>query len=152
MSKEALDLDGGVVEVAERDEPVVPTGADRDIDGVPYCVKHHCRMTQYSGKTKSSARAYYRCPVPDCKATAKVVKLGQRAIPSAPMECPECRNHGQTVYLERMPDDRSAPSQTSIRLWCPVCEYKVGPLALPHQSVVHAHQSRRAGVRDIGER
>jgi len=121
----------------------------KDLDGVPYCVRHHCRMTQYSGRTKSNPKAYYKCPVPDCKETAKLVSHGRRAVPSAPLICPACFNRGESRYMER---DSAHSTVSSVVLRCPHCQDRVGPLAMPNQAAVHQFEQRRAGVREIGER
>jgi len=129
-----------------------PHGVERDLDGVPYCVRHHCRMKQYSGRKKDRAAAHYVCPVPGCNETAKVIRIGQRSVPAEPMQCPQCRKHGKEIYLERMPKDKTQRSATSVRLWCPVCELTVGPLALPNQAAAYAQQVKRAAVGQIGDR
>jgi NAD-dependent dihydropyrimidine dehydrogenase PreA subunit len=164
MAKEKFDIDGidggdsqqvAVEEQAatpEKPAAEVPSGVDRDLDGMPYCVRHHCRMKQYSGRKRDRAAAHYVCPVPGCNETAKLVRLGQRSIPVEPMECPECRQRGEKVFLERMPEDRTLRSSTSVRLWCPHCEYAVGPLALPNQAAAYNQQVRRAAVGEIGHR
>ena len=145
------ELDGGP-DAPANDSPEPPADVPavaKDLDGVPYCVRHHCRMTQYSGRTKSNPKAYYKCPVPDCTETAKVVRHGQRAVPSAPLICPACFNRGETRYMER---ESKLSTVSSVVLRCPHCEDRVGPLAMPNQAAVHQFEQRRAGVREIGER
>lgn len=53
----------------------------------PYCRRHHVLMKAY--KTTGGITSY-RCPVPECKETAKQAQP-RSVIPRDPQECPKCR-------------------------------------------------------------
>jgi hypothetical protein len=144
------DMLDGTGETDLAAEPVAEVGVaaiGKDADGVPYCRTHHVRMRQYSGKTKDNPKAYYRCPVPDCDATASLVRIGAKSVPSEPLTCPECRRLGKTVYMVR--DDRRS-NHSAIVLACTACGYSVGPLALPHTGALLDYQRRR-GTKSAGQ-
>src|SRR5512137_2557203 len=78
---------------AETTKPadVTGNGHAKDQDGVPYCLKHHCRMKSSSGGKKGSVAAYYSCPVPGCDHKAKRIRTVKESIvPPAPLACPRC--------------------------------------------------------------
>ena len=150
LDADLLDGAGETERAAEPDAEVGVPAIGKDADGVPYCKVHHVRMRQYSGKTKENPKAYYRCPVPDCDATASLVRIGAKSVPSEPLTCPECRRLGQTVYMQR---DSRRSTHSGIVLVCTECQYSVGPLALPHTGALLDYQRRRGGgAGQIGDR
>src|SRR4051812_38017204 len=90
------------------DAPAATAPADdddrRDVDGIPYCPLHHCRMTQASGAKSDNPKAYYKCKAPNCKMTARVIKTPDpRVMPDRLQACPRCSGKKGEVICERDP-------------------------------------------------
>ncbi len=63
----------------------------KDNDGVPYCQKHHCRMTPAGGGKKGSSTTYFACPVGGCGERAKMIRTSNPGVvPPQPLGCPRC--------------------------------------------------------------
>lgn len=115
----------------------------KDADGVPYCVVHHCRMKQYSGKQRTG---YYKCPVPGCEETGKMIKSHTKAVPPLPLACPRC-SKDKPVYCER---DKRLSSQAMTILRCPRCGWKSNAMARPE--LVAATRRGKRDVEELGAR
>lgn len=138
---EPMMLDDAVVS-----EPAIVT---KDVDGVPYCAKHHCRMEQKSGGKKGSAAAYFGCPVPGCTETAKRIKTSRETVvPSSPQLCPRCSTDKKPVYCER---DNGVSTAASVVLKCPECGWKSNALAVP-QLAAAMSANRKPHIHNIGDR
>lgn len=135
--------------VVDTDQPNADNGKDQD--GVPYCVRHHCRMKHASSGRKGSKVAYYKCPVKGCDETAKRIKTGrEQSIPTEPRCCGRCVDgKGDPVVMER--DDRLSKPFYSI-LRCPACQAKTEPLPRPEFVASHGVARRRQHVPDVGDR
>ncbi len=123
----------------------------KDEDGVPYCVDHHCRMKQYSGRKKGSTAAHYRCPVPGCECTAKLIRTQRESVvPSSPVTCPHCSSDKSPVYCKQNKDRSTA---AGVVLTCPSCNWSSNMLATPELAAQH-YNMRRAmqPVQGIGDR
>lgn len=126
-------------EVELQDSSTAPAPAvDKDQDGVPYCVKHHCRMKQTSGGKKGSAAAYFACPVGGCDEKAKRIKTSRPIIPAEPHACPRCAKVSPRPIMER--NARLSNAMYTI-LQCPHCGHKSAPMARPE--FVHNHSMAR---------
>ncbi|MEN0109308.1 MAG: hypothetical protein AAF805_01170 [Planctomycetota bacterium] len=129
-----------------------PNAADtvRDVDGVPYCPKHHCRMKARSGGKQGSAISYYRCPVKGCTASAKMIRTrNERIVPSEPQLCPRCSTPKAPVVCER---DDSVSSAARVVLKCPQCGWKSNAMVVPTlAAAMQAHRKRRA-AKAVGDR
>ena len=141
------------------DDDEQPVVAAKDVDGVPYCKTHHCRMKRYSGGKAGSAASYYRCPVDGCKCTAKIIRTKNEAIvPVNPVICTRCsdpetkgRKKRKIVVCER---DEKLSSASGVVLTCPSCGWRTSKLADPDMVARHlAHRRmRRAGTPGLGDR
>lgn len=135
MTQEPMGLDDHV-------EPAVA----KDLDGIPYCRKHHCRMTQTSGGAKGSRKAYYKCPVAKCDETGVRIKTTiEGLVPKDPVECPRCK-----VVCER---DVKRSTPASVVLSCPECNWGSPAFASPQFAA--AHMGRRSVLQheaNVGER
>lgn len=122
---------------------------DKDEDGVPYCVKHHCRMKQTSGGKKGSSVAYFACPVGGCEEKAKRIKTSKPIIPQEPHLCPRCVAISPRPIMER--DNKLSNAMYTI-LRCPCCGHKSAPM--PRPEFVHNHAMSRGVVTepDLGAR
>ena len=124
-------------------EEAEPTARARDMDGVPYCRDHHCRMKQSSGGKKHSPTSYYKCPVPRCDAKAQMIKTRrEQVVPPTPLVCPHCSSESKPVYCVRSKKHSTA---AFVILVCPACEWKSNSLALPQLAAQH-YDSRRSSV------
>lgn len=145
-AKEPMGLD---------DEPqAAETAPAKDVDGIPYCRKHHCRMKQVSGGRKGNATAYYACPVKDCDCKQQIIKTNRPGVvPPQPMTCPPCENLRKTEVVCERDDKASTASMVILR--CPNCGWKSGGMAVPTLAAAHfAHRERpqRSPEPEIGER
>lgn len=130
-------------------EDQLETPAPKDENGVPYCLKHHCRMKQTSGGKKGAPAAYYQCPVDGCSETAKRIKTNnESSIPAEPQFCPRCSKGKDSVVLER--SQKNSTPYYSI-LICSHCSFKSSPMPRP-EFVAAQKAARRTNVEDIGSR
>lgn len=133
--------------------PDVAETAAKDVDGVPYCRVHHCRMTQYSGGAKDNPKAYYKCKAPDCKETARIIKTDKpQIVPDRLLGCPRCSNGDELVVCERDPRCSTA---ACVILTCPKCKWKSTAMAVPQLAAAHFARGGRSSlppVEEIGAR
>jgi hypothetical protein len=141
------DFDDEIEEVTQS-TPTVPA-VEKDEDGVPYCVKHHCRMKQTSGGKKGSSVAYFACPVDGCKEKGKRIKTTKPIIPTEPHLCPRCVSVSPRPIMER--DDKTSNAMYTI-LKCPCCGYKSNPMPRPEFVQNHAEARNKIVEPDIGAR
>lgn len=143
------DFDDEILEDSSGGDTPAAPAVDKDEDGVPYCVKHHCRMKQTSGGKKGSAIAYFACPVPGCQEKAKRIKVTKAVVPTEPHLCPRCHSVSPRPIMERDPKLSNA-MYTILR--CPCCGHKSAPMARPE--FVHGHAMARNVINepDIGAR
>jgi hypothetical protein len=136
----------------EIDSTAAPT-TPKDVDGIPYCTVHHCRMKQSSGGKKDSPTVYYKCPVKGCKAEAKCVKTRQEGVvPPQPLPCPRCSKSNNDIYCER--DDKVSTAGRVI-LKCPDCGWKSNALVDPRLAAAQlSHRERKveATAAGVGDR
>ena len=97
QSTPATDFTDDELELETRPTPA----AGKDEDGVPYCVKHHCRMVQTSGGKAGSPVSYHKCPVEGCEEKAKRIKSAKPVIPADPLLCPRCAGLSPCPVMER---------------------------------------------------
>lgn len=134
----------------EPQDPAPAPAVDKDQDGVPYCVKHHCRMKQTSGGKKGSVAAYFACPVAGCEEKAKRIKISRPIIPNEPHACPRCASLSPRPIMER--NARLSNAMYTI-LQCPTCGHKSAPMARPEFVQNHsAARNRMATEPDLGAR
>lgn len=129
----------------------VDSAPAKDVDGIPYCRKHHCRMKMVSGGKKSSPTAYYACPVRNCDEKEKRIKTSvPGVVPPNPLACPRCSKGENHIYAERDPASSTA---ASVILKCPSCGWKSTAFAVPQLAAAH-FASRKPALADeqIGER
>lgn len=147
----AKDLDTVEHETMQLDDSVTDQdiGPAKDLDGIPYCRVHHCRMDQASGGRKDSPTAYFACPVPECKETGQRIKTPRESIvPRSPLACPRCSKQESPVYCER---DTKCSTAASVILKCPDCGWKSNAMAVPQLAAAHfarRHTEITAGVGD----
>lgn len=122
--------------------------AGKDSDGVPYCVKHHCRMKQTSGGKAGSPMAYFKCPVDGCEEKEKRIK-SPRSIPADPLKCPRCLGLSPQPVMER--DAKVSTMMYSI-LKCPCCGHKSAPMPRPEFVANHSRNRGLPKVEEIGAR
>ena len=128
-------IDDNIEDVAE--------STPKDVDGVPYCKRHHCRMVQYSGGGKENPKAYYKCPVPKCpEDRAQMIKTPRECVvPPKPLTCSRCTNRtGVPVYCER---DDHVSTAAAVVLKCPGCGWKSNTLAVPQLAAAHLARLQR---------
>lgn len=131
----------------------VETSPAKDVDGIPYCRKHHSRMTIASGGKKNGATVYYKCPVPNCDQKQQIIKTkNPGVVPPQPLPCPRC-NRGKTpVICER---DEKCSTPASVILKCPECGWKSSAMAVPQLAAAHFAQRERGPkppIEEIGRR
>lgn len=132
------DFDNGEV------QEVQPQSA-KDVDGIPYCKKHHVRMEKASGGKKGAITTYFRCPVDNCDCRAQILRVKRESVvPKNPVTCPRCKG----VVCER--DDRISNAQ-SVTLKCPRCEWRSTPLATPQFANLRETMNRQP-VEELGAR
>jgi hypothetical protein len=129
---------------AGSDAPATPA---KDVDGIPYCPKHHCRMEMASGGKKGSPTSYYRCKVDGCDEKAKRIKTDRPGVvPAQPQECPRCNG----VICER---DPASSNGAKVVLKCPCCGWKSTALAVPQLAAAMFAGRRTAAVEPmVGDR
>ena len=150
MSDGTIDLDGGAVDEQEQLKPDTQHLIPKDLDGVPYCPLHHCRMLATSSGKKGSRKTYYACQVEGCSETGTKIRSGEKAVPNRPQICPSCTAKGDEVACER---DRRGSNAARVVLKCPVCGWHTSPMATPQLAALGEQRRRRtAGPDKIGER
>ena len=121
--------------------------ANRDLDGIPYCPDHHCRMKQSSGCRKGSRTAYYSCPVKGCECKEQVIKTKfESVVPSKPLLCPRCKSKNECVRSS----DRSTAAY--VILECPSCKWRSNALATPQFAAQRESHRRTSPLEEIGGR
>jgi hypothetical protein len=138
------------------DAPAAAAPADdddsRDVDGIPYCPLHHCRMIQASGAKSDNPKAYYKCKAPNCKTTARVIKTPDpRVVPDRLQACPRCTRDDSPAICERDPKSSTA---AMVILKCPRCGWKSTGMAVPQLAAAHFARGNRKPefVEEIGAR
>ncbi len=122
----------------------------KDVDGIPYCRKHHCRMKQKSGGKKESPTVYYGCPVPKCKEKSQIIKTTHPGVvPAQPQPCPRCSKGAEPAFCER---DEHSSTAASVILRCPDCGWKSSALAVPQLAAAHFARRREPPITNIGDR
>ena len=121
----------------------------KDVDGMPYCQKHHCRMRQTSGGPAGSKVAHVCCPVEGCTEKAKRVKSQRCVLPLAPLVCQRCAGLSPQPIMERA--DKISTGMYTI-LQCPVCGNKSSPLPRPEFVLNHQRSRNIVTVEEIGKR
>lgn len=134
-------------EVMLDDEPTNGTQENQsDLDGIPYCRKHHCRMKLASGAAKSRGKDYYRCQVDGCNETGvRIRTIRDTIVPSSPQYCARCKT---PTVCER---DPRRSTGTMVVLACPACGWSLPPLAVP-QLAAFMERGQKAPVPNIGDR
>lgn len=121
----------------------------KDVDGIPFCITHHCRMKQRSGGGKNKA-VYYVCPVKGCETKAQTVQI-ERVVPGKPTECPRCKP--KSIVCERSPERSSGAFSILV---CPGCGWASGPQPHPvfaEQDILRRQHGREeTPVANIGDR
>lgn len=130
----------------ESGDTAVGSSTAKDEAGVPYCVKHHCRMKQTSGGKRGSAVAYYACPVDGCEEKEKRIKTSKPIIPAEPHICPRCSPK------QIMNRDASLSNMMYTILRCPACGYKSAPMPRPEFVANHAKARGQEPIENIGQR
>ncbi len=119
-----------------------------DVDGVPYCRKHHVRMRRTSGGT--GKKVYYKCPVEGCDARGQVIRTKvKKIVPQKVTICPRCKGDIVCERNERLSD------AMKVILTCPGCSWNSGALTLPHVEAGRLATKSLANRRrepDLGER
>lgn len=149
MAKQATPATDFDEELEEQTRPASVPATPKDVDGMPYCPKHHCRMRQTSGGPAGAKIAHVCCPVDGCSQKAKRVKSQRCLLPLAPMTCQRCSGLSPQPIMER--SDKLSTGMYSI-LQCPVCGHKSAPMPLPEFVVNHQLSRGRVLVEDIGTR
>jgi hypothetical protein len=123
----------------------------KDVDGVPYCRLHHCRMTQASGGKPDNPKVYYKCKAAGCTETARVIKTSDpRIVPDRLQTCPRCTRDDSPAICERDPKSSTA---AMVILKCPRCGWKSTGLAVPQLAAAHFARGRAfADPEEIGAR
>lgn len=150
------DFDDDVIDEAEETTTTseLSTGSEspaagKDEAGIPYCVKHHCRMKQVSGGKKGSSVAYYKCPVDGCEEKAKRIKWKKAIVPTEPHLCPRCVNVSPRPIMARDPK-LSTGFYTILK--CPCCGHKSAPMPRPEFVASHAASRGQVQEEDLGAR
>lgn len=125
-----------------------PAVAEKDTDGVPYCVKHHCRMQQTSGGRAGSPVSYFKCPVDSCDEKGKRIK-SVKSVPADAMACQRCRGLSPQPIMER---DAAVSTLMYSILKCPCCGHKTAPLPRPEFVANHLRARSKPQVEEIGAR
>ena len=145
MAKTAAPKTDFDEEIDEQNMPeIAATGAEKDGDGVPYCVKHHCRMKQYNGGKAGSPVAYFKCLADGCDERAKKIKV-VKSVPGEPLTCHRCASLTPQPVMER---EASVSTLMYTILKCPCCGHKSAPLPRPE---FVANHSQRRGARQVEE-
>ena len=148
-SKPQTDFDEGKV----GGEPPQSQSVPRDVDGVPYCQQHHCRMRPYSGGKKGSNTTHYKCSVAGCDETAKMIRTSRESVvPPDPVPCPRCSTEKKPVICSR---NQKLSTAAYVILECPECTWRTNAMASPHlvaQEMDARSRSTRVGSPGIGDR
>ena len=122
----------------------------KDVDGVPYCSTHHCRMKRKSGGRRGSETTYYGCPVPKCKENAQMIRTKRESVvPPNPVSCPRCSTEKKPVICER---DEALSKSAFVILKCPSCNWRSNALAVPSLAAQHERTRKRVKPEEIGAR
>lgn len=143
------DFDDELLEEVTESPTAELPAAGKDEAGIPYCVKHHCRMKQTSGGKKGSSVAYYACPVDGCEEKAKRIKSTKAVVPTDPHLCPRCVNVSPRPIMER---DAKLSNGFYTLLKCPVCGHKSAPMPRPEFVAGHAASRGQVQEEDLGTR
>jgi hypothetical protein len=148
------DKSGNAAPMSLDDSPVLEEtdgAAAKDVDGVPYCRVHHCRMIQSSGGKADNPKTYYKCKVAKCTETARIIKTDKpQIVPEKPQACPRCSKDGELVICERDPKSSTA---AMVILKCPDCGWKSSAMAVPQLAAAHFARGRTSPpVEEIGAR
>ena len=138
--------------VGEMQQPVAPqdvNGNGKDVDGVPYCRIHHCRMKSRSGAAKSKGKDYYACPVDGCEERGIRIRSVATIVPPSPLPCPRCATDKKPVYCERDPKRSTA---TGVVLVCPKCRYNAGMYAVPQLEAMRLARRHEEVIDGVGDR
>lgn len=130
------------------DEPLSGGNPDNqtDLDGIPYCRKHHCRMKLTSGAAKSRGKDYFRCQVDGCTETGvRIRAIRDTVVPASPQMCGRCKT---PTVCERH-EQRSTGAM--VVLCCPKCGWALPPLAVPQLAAV-MESRRQVRPPNIGDR
>lgn len=139
IQAEPMSLDDAIEEV--------DTAPAKDVDGIPYCREHHCRMKVASGGKKGSPTNYYACPVDDCEERQQIIKTKVPGIvPPAPLACPRCSKERGEVICSR---DKDCSTPSAVILKCPECGWKSNTMVVPHLAAAHMN-ARRAPMEAMG--
>lgn len=131
------------------DEPVLDVPA-KDVDGVPYCVKHHCRMVLSSGAAASKGKDYYKCPVDGCQERGiRIRTIKEVIVPKSPEACPRCSVDGKPVYCER---DKRFSNSMGVVLTCKSCGWKSPMRAVPQLEAARLASQPKPFVAGVGDR
>jgi hypothetical protein len=144
------DFDDEVLDQTEESTANVdPPAVGKDEEGIPYCVKHHCRMKQVSGGKKGSAIAYFACPVDGCTEKAKRIKTTKSIVPAEPHLCPRCTSVSPRPIMER---DQKLSNGFYTILKCPCCGHKSAPMPRPEFVASHERSRGVMTAEDLGAR
>lgn len=133
------------------DDPQAAEQPSKDVDGIPYCRDHHCRMKQASGGKKGQRTAYYACPVKGCEAKQQVVKTQlPGVVPPTPLACPRCKGRKQVEFCQR---DQDRSTAAMVILQCPSCGWRSSGFAVPHLAAAQfARGPQRSVESGVGDR
>ena len=155
----ATDFEGDPMDSSEVESDInegdtqVEAEAARDVDGVPYCCDHHCRMKVSSSGKAGSPTTYYKCPVRGCKAKGQVIKTtNENVVPPTPVTCPRCSKPKKGVTCVR---NKQLSTAAYVIVQCPDCEWKSSALASPTLAAQHSagrNPRRRRPDEGIGDR
>lgn len=138
------------------DSPQITDAAEtaaKDVDGIPYCRVHHCRMIQSSGGKSDNPKTYYKCKVAKCTETARIIKTSKPSIvPDQPLGCPRCSKDNSPMICER---DQKSSTAACVILKCPACGWKSTAMVVPQLAAAHFARGGRSSlppVEEIGAR
>jgi len=152
MALETGQSETPATEPMSLDDSVVETDSTpaKDVDGIPYCRAHHCRMKQKSGGKKGSRTAYYSCPVPGCGEKSQMIKTKHPGVvPPQPLVCARCSDKKKKVYCER---DKDCSTAAAVILRCPSCGWKSNTMAVPQLAAAHFSRQSTMLVSGVGDR
>jgi hypothetical protein len=114
----------------------------KDVDGVPYCRVHHCRMIQSSGGKTDNPKTYYKCKVAKCTETARIIKTdGPARRPRSTAGLPALQQGGQaTSDLRARPQelDRRDGDLSSAH----AADGRASAMAVPQLAAAHFARGR----------
>lgn len=139
----------GRIENMLDDEPIIEAPA-KDVDGVPYCVKHHCRMILSSGAAATKGKDYYRCPVNGCEERGiKIRTIKEVIVPKNPVSCPRCSTDEKPVYCEK---DKRYSTPMGVVLSCRSCGWKSPMFAVPQLEASRLAAQPKPVIAGVGDR